>query len=481
MVKTPQSLLVRLSDILNHVLRLSALYGYVKTSDVIDATGLTDRIVRDYLNYLVDLGVLEYAGSGVYHVNKSRVAEVLAFLEPEPYTQLKITHFIDQKLLNEWRSTRELTGKISRVLEKLNFGLLFADGELKEEIRRLVPGFSGNVVGDRFILENAANRILLDDVMVPGSSAAYHLHNYGYGDFVILTNIYISSAIYGAYYSGDQIDGSKSVERVIPDFKDFWGREPFEVGDPFYEISTDLPDLLGFARNIAARYLMDIMHLKLDIWFIEKYGDRFDVLFRAGDFIPHGFVVEARKLIQLREEVNNLFYKLVKVARKKNVLLAGITYRIHDNIFLKNVERALGKKLAETTDDNFLSFILDDGDTTTLIYRESEKGRIKVRNWYEFYIKYRSEVYRIDFIAFNDPFEDYEKIRDLAYSASILPPRPGLYPGPSSISISQAKARMKVLNLERTISAVLGNAITTHIEDLQKRRNEEREKDAFGE
>ena len=481
MVKTPSSLAVRLSDFLNQVLRLDFTYGYVRASDVVDISGLSERLIRDYLNYLVDLGVLEYNGSGVYHVNRERVSEVLSFLDPEPFTQLKLTHFIDQKVLDEWRSTRELTGKISRVLEKLNFGLLFSNGELKREIRGLEPGYSGNVVGDRFIFERAAKRILLNDVMVPGSSSAYHLHNYGFGDFVVMTNIYIASCVFGAYYVGDQINGSKSVERVVPDFQNFSGREPFEVDDPFYEISTDLPDLLGFARNIAARYLMDILHLKLDIWFVEQFGDKIDVLFRAGDFIPHGFVVKAKKLVELRDEVSKLFYRLLKVAREKNVLLAGITYRVHDNIFLKNVEKVLGRKLAETTDDNFLSFILDDGDTTSLIYRESEKGRIKVRNWYEFYIKYRSEIYRIDYIAFNDPFEDYEKIRDLAYSSSILPPKKGLYPGPSSISIAQSKAKYRVLNLERTISAILGGEINRHLLQLQEKRDEERMGDAYGE
>lgn len=479
LVKTPSSLVVRISDMINHVLRLDIRYGVVKATDVVNATGLTDRIVRDYLNYLVELGVLEYHGSGVYKVNHGRVNDVLNALEPEPFTQLKLTDFVDQSFLKDYKVSRQLTGKISKIMDKLNLNLLFDGKGLRRKLSRLEPGYSGEVVGERFIYPKSARRILVDNVMVPGTASAYKIHNYGFEDYVVLTNIYLSSYLYGAFYKGDVIDSSKSVERVVPDLANFSGREPFEVGDPFYEISTDFPDILGVARNIAARYLANILHYKMDIWFLENYGDDIEILFRMGDLVPHGFIIQSRKLVELRDRVHDLFYEMVRLAREKNVLLASITHKGHDNIFIKNVERLLGERLAETNDTNFLSMILEDGDTTTLIYRESEKGRPKVRNWYEFYIKFVTDVYRIDFLALHDPFEDYEKIRDVAYSTSILSPAKGLLTGPSCLVTASLKAKTKVSNMERTISAIIRGSLINQLTKIQEERDEERFRRAF--
>jgi hypothetical protein len=472
-------LVVRISDVINHVLRLEVLYGVVKASDVVKVTGLTDRIVRDYLNYLVELGILEYHGSGVYRVDQSRVSEVLSMLEPEPFTQLKLTDFVDQRFLQEYKISRQLTGKVSKIMDKLNFTLLFDGHKLRRKLSKLEPGYSGEVIGEKFIYPKSAKRILVDNVMVPGTASAYSIHNYGFEEYVVLTNIYLAASVYGAYYKGDVVDDSKSIKRIVPDLANFTGREPFEVGDPFYEISTDFPDILGVARNIAARYLSNLLHLKMDLWFLENYGDDIEILFKMGDLVPHGFIVSTRKLIELKDKVHDLFFKVTGLARKKGVLLASVTYHGHDNIFLKNVERVLGQKLAETNDSNFLSLVLSDGDTTTLIYRESEKGRPKVTNWYEFYIKYVKDVYRIDFIALNDPFEDYEKIRDIAYSTSILPPTRGLFTGPSCLATALIHAKTNVSMLERTISAVIKGSLIDQITKIQEKRDEERFRRAF--
>jgi len=226
---------------------------------------------------------------------------------------------------------------------------------------------------------------------------------------------------------------------------------------------------------------MEILHYKIDLWFLENYADKFDVLFRAGSLVPHGFVVESKKLIELKNKMLDLFYKLIRVARENDVLIVGVTHRIHDNIFAKTVERALGKKFSTTTDDNFLQLVMEDGDVTGLIFREREKGRPKVSNWYEFYMKNSNDIIRFDFIAFHDPFEDYEKIRDLAFSSWIPAPTKGLYPGPSPISTSQVMAKTKTFELDKTISALFSGALKSYLTELEERINEERFKDAFGE
>jgi len=458
-------------------LEIETRYGYIDAKTLAEQAGLTDRAVRDYLNDLLNLGVLSYIGGGRYRVNKEVVEGVLRTYHIEPSIQLKIDDFITPSFVQNILRTRELENKVRRVLRKLNLELVFS-GSLRDKIRglRIGSGEYGPLIGDRIILDGVSRDIVLDDVWVPGSFSAKHISHYGLGYYAMLSIVYLSAGAYIGYFEKNFLNDHRSIKRVVPELISFSERQPFIPGDPFYEISTDFPELLDAGRRLAARLLKEILHYHLDIRMLEEYGDLFDVYLRSGTLVPHGFFVQAKKLVQLKDECHQLFYKLIDLGKKKGVIVAGITPFSVDNILLKTVEEILDTKIADTTDLNFLMSVMEDKDTTCLIKRGREKGKPPIDNYYEFYMKWREYVVRIDFVSHEDPWSEYEKLRDLVYSTFVYPPRIGVYPAPGIINSAQELAYRNLTQLMRTIEGNIRTSLYEYMESILEKRDEERKR-----
>jgi len=89
---------------------------------------------------------------------------------------------------------------------------------------------------------------------------------------------------------------------------------------------------------------------------------------------------------------------------------------------------------------------------------------------------------RVDFVSQEDPWTEYEKLRDLVYSTfvPITPPRGGVYPGPGVINAAQELA---FRNLEQLVKVIEGNfrvSLSEHIEGLLEKRDEERRRMSSG-
>ena len=255
MVKVVSTYVSRLSDVINACLFIEARKGLVSVDDLASHLGLSDRMLRDYLSTLASLGVLEYLGGGNYRVVRERINLVMEAIGLEPFRQLRLTDFIDPNFIKVLKSSKQIEESIMRVLERLNLDILFKDGRLRREILDFdVGGAFGNVLGERFIYPKAARRFPLDNIYILGTAAAHKISDFGLGDFAVVSNIYLGASGYLAFFRNDVLNVRKSISRVIPDLVSYKGREPFVEEDPFYEITTTFPELLGFARILLHVY-----------------------------------------------------------------------------------------------------------------------------------------------------------------------------------------------------------------------------------
>jgi len=468
MPKPASTYAARLSEIINLCIEVYKRDGFITSESIASVSGLSERMVRQYLKDLVDLEILVYVGDGRYYLNMDRCTVVSRALGLEPRTQLRLDDFVDPKFLKVLDSSDSLRRRMSRLLERLGWSRLF-DRSFREGVfRARLDGGVGNIIGDRFIYPRGARRVVLDDVALGSSASDYEIENYGVSEFAVLTITYLSAASFIGFYKNDVLVREKCVERVIPDLSHFYGREPFIPEEPFYEMTTDFPELLSLGRKIASRLLSQISHYRLDIAMIEKYGDRFPIYFRAGSLFPHGYIVRAKKLIELQRSAYQYFNELINLAREKNVLLVGVSHRSHDNVFAKALSDYFNVNIATASDDQVLSVLMDDGDVTAIIARGPEKGRPTVQNWYEFYIKFSNEVFKVEFISWGNLEEEYGKIRDLLYSSASVAPKLGVPPGPGPMINAAILATRNVNELKRTIKGVLMAAFTDYINRLSR-------------
>jgi len=103
MPKAPSTYAGRLTLVMNTVLELSAEGNLVEVARVAECLNVTERMARDYLSDLEELGLLEYQGMGVYTVNRDRLKSVLMrfaveggiYLRPEDLVP-ETTYFIEK-------------------------------------------------------------------------------------------------------------------------------------------------------------------------------------------------------------------------------------------------------------------------------------------------------------------------------------------------------------------------------------------------
>lgn len=479
MGRTGSTYRARLTMVLHACIELQAKEGEVDVSRLAEMVDLTERAVKDYLDDLASLNVLSYKGAGRYVVNERLVGEVSEDLLFEPRSTVFIEDLEGRQ--PHLLASEPISGKVQRVLRKLDFPLV-RGAEVREKLvgaRVEDYSFPVRLLGERLVLPGFAGHVLLDGVYVAGSAPVHSILNLALFDFTILTVVCLSVGGFVGFFDGGILDSDRSVRKRFPDLHSFRGMEPFDEGDPFYELSTDFPELLQAGRSIAARFLREIQHYRLGISIIEELGDRFDVYFRLGSLVPHGFLVASRSLVKLRDECNRLFYELVEAARRNGVILVGVSPVSMDNVFFRACRPLLGEAAGSTNDLSFLSMVLRDGDSTCLIERGKEKGKLPVKDVYEFYLMRSSLVTKYEFISGN-PLSDHKKVADLAYTLTSAPLRDRLEAGPSVVSVAKQEASNNLTSLVTAVEAGLKVGFQSMLEKVQRAKDAERAKKAFG-
>ena len=475
MVRTSAMYYDRLRIVLDKCLRIGMTLGVVSVDVLASELGLGERILREYLRDLVALGVLEYLGAGKYRVDIERINAVTRLYDT---VELKITDFFDEGLIREIRASKEIEDRISRVFKKFNFDFLLSP-QVKEKIERARVDSSATrirgarIVGDRLIVRRVARRFPLDDVYIGGSGYDYRVVDKilftDIGEpFAVLTLAFVSAVSNISYFSGDLLDESKSKFFYRPAFETYGGRSPFVRGEPFYELVTSYPDLLDFARRLAARLIAQKVHYEAIMDALDASQD-VELFVVGGSLFPHGFVLRSKKLLALKREVEELFDKLIKKAKKRGVILAGTNFRPHDDIWLRFAKNILGVRTGHLNDTNALLFLLDDGDTTVLINRFKERGRERLDEWYEFYLKVEGRVLKIEFISLGNPIEEYVKVRDYIYSLCFPSPSESKEYGPTPVlsAISKARARLRVFS--ESIVNIIDFRFKTFVAEMARR------------
>ncbi|MGQ9723551.1 MAG: hypothetical protein ACUVXA_19800 [Candidatus Jordarchaeum sp.] len=471
MGRTGTTYRARLTIILNACLEVSAEQGVVDVNTLSRKVDLTERAVKDYLDDLSNLDILTYEGAGRYRVNSSRVYEVAEELLFEPRSIIRVEDFIGQEVAAQAELV-SVSDKVRRLLEKLDFPKVLG-GEVREKLFRVRvedTEYGGVLLGETLVLPKFAQDLFLDNVFVCGSASSHRLEHWALLDFSLLSVAAISSGAYLGFFDKNILDQSKSLSRYIPDLHSYRGSEPFVEGEPFFEMSTDFPELLEAGRNIAARYLREIQHYKLGMEMIEEHSDKFQVYFKLGSLVPHGFMVYSKELVRLRDRCHDLFYKFLKTAGENGVIPVGVSPISMDNFFFRIATRILGSDFGSTNDLNFLSMVLEDGDSTCLIRRGHEKGKPPIKNNYEFYVMKKPFVTKYEFVSKN-PLEEQKQITDLAFSLSSISLKKRFEGGPSVVASAKNVA---VVNLEQLMRAVKGSLKTGLMgmwDELQRTRD----------
>ncbi|MBS7268216.1 MAG: hypothetical protein KIH10_05215 [Candidatus Freyarchaeota archaeon] len=478
MGRTGSTYRARLTLILNACLEVYTQRGVVDVSSLAEKVDLTERAVKDYLDDLSNLDILTYEGAGRYRVNVERIDDVTSELLFEPKSSILVEDFVGQNVAAQ-AELITVSDKVRRLLEKLDFPKILGT-EVREKLcktRVEETEYLDHLLGETMVLPKFARDLFLDNVYVCGSASAHKLEHWALFDFSLLSVVALSSGAYLGFFDKNILDQGKSLSRYIPDLHSYRGIEPFEEGEPFFEMSTDFPELLEAGRSIAARYLREIQHYRLGIEILEEHGDKFQVYFKLGSLSPHGFMVYSRELVRLRDRCHELYYKFLESAKKCGVVPVGVVPISMDNFFFKMVRGILSQDLGSTNDLNFLSMVLEDGDSTCLIKRGHEKDKPPTEDNYEFYVMKKPFVTKYEFVSKN-PLEDQKRIADLAFSLSSIPLKSRFEGGPSVVSSAKNVA---MVNLEQLMRAVKGSIKTGLMglwDELQRTRDLKRLKNA---
>ena len=177
--------------------------------------------------------------------------------------------------------------------------------------------------------------------------------------------------------------------------------------------------------------------------------------------MPHGFVVASKELIKLRNTAHDLFLQLLNLAQKQGVILVGVSMSPHDNYIIRTLLKAKKIKIGETSDLNLMTGVLNSGDATCPILRIAEKGRPRVQDWYEFYVKVGTIALKIEMIT-KDPLETQKEILKSLYTLTIPSPKAGVLPGPGVVGAAQDSALRHIGELQRTVELAIKSGIENY-------------------
>ena len=444
MPKAPSTYAGRLTLVMNTVLELSAEGNLIEVARVAECLNVTERMARDYLSDLEELGLLEYQGMGVYTVNRDRLKNVLMrfaveggiYLRPEDLVP-ETTYFIE---------------KASKILKKITI-TTSKSIEIRERMLKTAPKEPFH--GDSLVIpvDEYADSITGFSEGVLGEASIGEVRNYIIAETFPITVTYIASAT--ALLTKQDFEEATLKFRLRPKIRSFTKRDPFDVGEPLYELSVEYPELLLLGRKMAARLLKEIERYKN---LRDSLDDEPSIAITRGSLIAHGFILSMKCSVLriLMERAESIFTDTVEEYLKRGILLISIVESSRDNRLFRYVKGELELELPEMSDVNFLIHVLRDGDATAPMKLTRERGR-SVENWYEFYLRRGERVYKIEFISKKDPLEVQKTILCTLY--------PEFQIGGRIPVVSDAKERAKIYlwKVKKKFESVLKMTALAHL------------------
>ncbi len=387
----------RLDAALRACAKIVAENGWASAALLAERLGVTDRMARNYLVDLMELGALEYAGGGRYVLSSRArcLLEASEALGEEFSVEAVAAQSLDKPAVLE--SVLEKVYRIKAKVEEL--------GD-REGLRRRFLGLRPpeGFCGDRMVL--SARDLEPERVArVVGEACNGQLKNYVFLNAIPLTVAFVGSV--AALVELDEV-GQVSGLRFFrkPDIKEFRGAQPFDEG--LYELTVEYPELLVAGRRIAARLLAARMKLLNLLEVVE--GEYADLVVARGSMLPHGFIVSgSAELKRLSDEVRELHDRLLREAGRRGVSLASVVLAPRDYRLYEAVRRVLGFAVRRVSDAAFLSLVLEPWEYTAPMRVAKERGK-EVEGWYEFYWKVGRRVIKVEYVTKGDPLAVQEEL-----------------------------------------------------------------------
>ena len=402
----------RLNSVLRTCLRLAESRGSFTVGDVALELGISERAAREYLEDLRVLGYLEYVGGGAYELRLSEASRLLKALEEDPLASATVDLMVPADKVLSVMSNRRVFDKVRKLLERIG-GWPGDLAEVRDRILKVHPsdvGLDGVVAGDKLILTSRDYvPIFLHDIVIGGVSTCELKIDYVFRNLFPLSVVFIAAAGEGMKYMMGDYEISWHVWR--PRLERFQGSEPFDEDEPFYELASEMPELLEAGRRIAARLLTESTKIKVCddlINKISKVKSKYYWVFMDGTLKLHGFVLGnmSRRLKALWEEVNSQFENLARKAMEHDIRLVGVVSKPYGSTMSKAIADYLNLKGYHASDFHFFSLVLQEGDATAPIRVPEERGKEEPSDaaWYELYWKPKEgyTVLKLEFLVRND-------------------------------------------------------------------------------
>ena len=402
----------RLNSVLRTCLRLAESRDSFTVSDVALELGISERAAREYLEDLRVLGYLEYAGGGYYKLRYSEASRFLKAIEEDPLASATVDLMVPADKALSLMSNRKVFDKVHKLLERIG-GWPGDLAKVRYRLLKVSPvdlGLESIIAGDKLLLTSRDySPFFLHDVVIGGVSTYELKLDYVFRNLFPLSVVFIAAAGEAMKFMLGDYEISWHVWR--PRLERFQGSEPFSEDEPFYELASEMPELLEAGRRIAARLLTELTKIKVCRDLIMKINStkrKYCWIFLDGTLKIHGFVLGnmSHRLRALWEEINSQFEDLVKLAMDCGVRIVGVVNKPYGATLSKAIAEYLNLKGYHASDFHFFSLVLQEGDATVPIRVPEERGKHEPLNfeWYELYWKPREgyPVIRLEFLVKED-------------------------------------------------------------------------------
>ncbi len=514
MGRRPSTYRARLSGVFDACQRLEEEHGYVNPEMLQGELGLSERMVRQYLKDLTNIGVLTYVGGSRYQINGVLMAQIVNdlattdeettwFAHPPLNLESVLDHPTHRQVLRQVNPTLR---KVRSIFKKMELLYIFPD-QLRSELVNLdlkslykekkFPLFDGRIEalhGSCFVESVSAPGVpllcasedrwnLVDRFIFVGTSATDLQKHVRFYHFSVLTvSILSASGLVHQFRDGRLID-DRYMHLDYPRLEILGDDDDaglHSTSDPFYELLSDFPELIYLGRNLAVRYLRTILHLELSLALLrrlqEKEIDLSKVVWmHRGSLVPHGFVTGGRTLQRLQQRAWQLFNTFKKACLKHGIILIGLSRIPRDDIFYRLANLSLQLKgvindpLDRMSDAIFLDQIMKNGDVTCLITRGKERSKPKIPELKEWYWKDHGAIIRVEQLSASTDEQQLIAERNtiaLLLSDLYLKKSPGEPHGGPSIVVDAHSAAKRWLNL---LTQQVLTTIQEGIEDLRRK------------
>ncbi|MFX0066073.1 MAG: hypothetical protein ACFFC7_28230, partial [Candidatus Hermodarchaeota archaeon] len=226
----------RITNLIHICVELSNEEGYIEAQRLAEKAGLTDRMIRTYLNDLLVLQILEYDGSGKYHISQTLTKEIEERLF-EPTSTLSVETLANSptymKNLLELEAVQE---KVQDIFKKMEYVFRFPTQLRQELLTKKIPSDEAallkhiqvrQIIGDTLVFPDKTPYKPLDAI-IPGSASIVKMQNFRLADFSFLSLTLIAASGFGAIYRQNRIVHEESLFVNRPILKRFSGTEPLD-------------------------------------------------------------------------------------------------------------------------------------------------------------------------------------------------------------------------------------------------------------